>query len=102
MSTTDECQICHGSTWVCEIHPDKAWSGASLHPDSCPNRCIGPGMPCQCSHLHASRLLYRKPQYRHLAESATDPAEAALAGEVADALDRSPLAAGIRRMGKNP
>jgi hypothetical protein len=55
MSTTDECQTCHGAEWVCELHPDLAWSGVSLRDDACPKGCIGPGMQCQCLHLPADR-----------------------------------------------
>lgn len=32
-----ECQVCRGSRWVCENHPDKSW------PDGC--NC-GAGKPC--------------------------------------------------------
>jgi len=46
------CSVCHGAEWVCEIHPDLAWSGVSLRDDACPQGCIGPGMPCQCSRFY--------------------------------------------------
>jgi hypothetical protein len=36
------CKICFGLGWVCENHPDKAWSKEF----GC--QC-GAGMPCECS-----------------------------------------------------
>jgi hypothetical protein len=36
------CPICFGIGWVCENHPDRAWS------DELGCRC-GAGMPCKCN-----------------------------------------------------
>lgn len=37
----DKCKVCHGDGWVCENHPDKAWSKSGCE--------CGAGMPCECN-----------------------------------------------------
>jgi hypothetical protein len=37
------CPHCHGTGWVCEIHPDKPWEGNG----AC--GCGGAGASCSCN-----------------------------------------------------
>jgi hypothetical protein len=41
--TDPNCPICHSLGWVCENHPDRAWSETA---GGC--EC-GAGMPCECN-----------------------------------------------------
>lgn len=41
--TRANCFVCHGLGWVCENHPDRAWSE-----DGC--QC-GAGMACECNRV---------------------------------------------------
>jgi hypothetical protein len=40
--TNPDCKICFGIGWVCENHPDRAWS------EELGCEC-GAGMPCECN-----------------------------------------------------
>ena len=38
--TDQPCPSCNGLKWICEKHPWKPWPHG---------KCVGPGMPCECS-----------------------------------------------------
>lgn len=47
--TKANCSVCHGLGWVCENHPDRAWS----EEDGC--QC-GAGMPCECNRVEGEDI----------------------------------------------
>lgn len=48
------CTKCADSGWVCENHPDKAFSGVCFADDAC--SCGGAGMPCECNPMSRDGL----------------------------------------------
>lgn len=42
------CEVCMGTGWVCEDHPNKPWDWPA--PVGC-DLAHGPGMPCRCTGL---------------------------------------------------